>query len=43
LVIYANKGYRIKEAKVNFIVYWKNKDKQEEVKVVLPEIVLERA
>jgi ATP-dependent DNA helicase RecQ len=43
LEMYANKGYRIKEAKVNFIVYWKNKDKLEEVKTVLPEIVLERA
>ncbi len=35
-------GYELKEAKVNFIVYWKDEDKKIEVKIVLPELHFEK-
>ena len=34
-------GFQLKEAKVNFIVYWTNDDKKE-VKIVLPELCFEK-
>lgn len=36
------KGYQLKHAKVNFIVYWKKENTEQEVKVVLPELYFER-
>jgi hypothetical protein len=27
---------------VNFIIYWKNEDSGEEIKIVLPEVVFEK-
>ena len=33
------KNYQIKTARVNFIVYWKNEDSGEEIKIVLPELI----
>ena len=36
------KGYELKEAKVNFIVYWKKEDAEEEVKIILPELIFVR-
>lgn len=36
------KGYKLKTAKVNFIVYWLNEETQKEVKIVLPELYFER-
>lgn len=36
------KGYELKEAKVNFIVYWKKEGVEDEVKIVLPEVYFER-
>ena len=38
----AEKGYNLNSAKVNFIVYWKNEEKEKEVKIVLPELHFER-
>jgi ATP-dependent DNA helicase RecQ len=35
-------GFLLKEAKVNFIVYWTNDDKNIEVKIVLPELHFEK-
>jgi ATP-dependent DNA helicase RecQ len=35
-------GYQQKEAKVNFVVYWKNEDRQMEYKIVLPELYFEK-
>jgi len=35
-------GFVLSEAKVNFIVYWKAEDKEQEVKIVLPELIFER-
>jgi ATP-dependent DNA helicase RecQ len=35
------KNYELKAAKVNFIVYWKNGDMKQEVKIVLPELSLQ--
>ncbi|MGE6221695.1 RecQ family ATP-dependent DNA helicase [Nubsella zeaxanthinifaciens] len=36
------KNYKLKSAKVNFIIYWKKEDTEQEIKVVLPELVFER-
>ncbi len=35
-------GYKLKSAKVNFIIYWKNTDTKQEIKVILPELIFER-
>ena len=37
---YSDKGYKLSNAKINFIVYWNNKDKGLESKIILPEITL---
>ena len=36
------KGYRLKEASVNFIVYWERQEDKEKVKIVLPKIIVEK-
>jgi ATP-dependent DNA helicase RecQ len=36
------KGYRLKEAKVNFIVYWHKEGSDKELKIILPELYLEK-
>ncbi len=36
------KGFYLKEAKVNFIVYWKKEDTEQEIKIILPELYFER-
>ncbi|MCC6684495.1 MAG: hypothetical protein IT247_05440, partial [Bacteroidia bacterium] len=36
------KGYHLKQAKVNFIVYWLKEDSETEVKIILPEVYFER-
>lgn len=38
----AEKGYRLKEAKVNFIIYWHKDGSDKEVKIILPELYLEK-
>ncbi|MFZ4438221.1 MAG: RecQ family ATP-dependent DNA helicase [Syntrophales bacterium] len=35
-------GYLLKEVKVNFIVYWKKEDTEQEVKIILPELYFEK-
>lgn len=35
-------GFELKEAKVNFIVHWKAEDKEQEVKIILPELQFEK-
>ncbi len=35
-------SFELKEAKVNFIVHWKAEDKEQEVKIVLPELQFEK-
>ncbi|RIA09381.1 ATP-dependent DNA helicase RecQ [Flavobacteriaceae bacterium MAR_2010_72] len=35
-------GYNLKQAKVNFIVYWKKEGTEEELKIILPELLFER-
>lgn len=37
-----NNGFELKDAKVNFIVYWKAEDKPHELKIVLPELNFEK-
>ena len=36
------KGFQLKQAKANFIVYWKKEDTEREVKIILPELYFER-
>lgn len=36
-------GFELKEAKVNFIVHWKAEDKEQEVKIMLPELHFEKS
>ena len=36
------KGYHLKQAKVNFIVYWKKEDAENESKIILPELYFQR-
>ncbi len=35
-------GYQLKEAKVNFIIYWKKPDENIELKIILPELYFEK-
>jgi ATP-dependent DNA helicase RecQ len=35
-------GFELRQAKVNFIVYWKAEDKEQEVKIILPELQFEK-
>lgn len=43
LVKEKEEGFNLKEARVNFIVYWKAEDEAEdEVKIILPELLFER-
>ena len=37
-----NKNYKLKNATVNFVVYWYNEEKEQEVKIILPELQFER-
>jgi ATP-dependent DNA helicase RecQ len=39
---FAQKGYSLKSADVNFIVHWFNATSNKEYKIVLPEIVLSK-
>ncbi len=40
LQTYLQKGYELKTASINFILYWHNKDNNKESKIILPEIYL---
>jgi ATP-dependent DNA helicase RecQ len=37
-----SKGYHIKEIKINLIIYWKDKETAEEIKIILPSVMFER-
>lgn len=37
------KKYELKSAKVNFIVYWKKEETEQEIKIILPELYFERS
>ncbi len=37
-----DKGYKLKSAKINFIVYWLKEGAKQEVKIILPELYLEK-
>ena len=37
------KGYKLKEASVNFVVYWERQEDKVEARIVLPKIVFEKA
>ena len=37
------KGFELREAKVNFIVHWQAEDKEQEVKIILPELFFEKS
>jgi ATP-dependent DNA helicase RecQ len=36
------KNYKLKKAKVNFIIYWLKENTETEVKIILPELCFER-
>ena len=36
------KGYALKKASVNFVVYWEKQEDKQEVRIVLPKIILEK-
>src|SRR5690606_14995577 len=36
------KGYQLKQAKVNFILYWKKENAEHEAKIILPELYFEK-
>ncbi|MDN3658139.1 RecQ family ATP-dependent DNA helicase [Ferruginibacter paludis] len=36
------KGYHLKQVKVNFIIYWKKEDTEQEFKIILPELYFEK-
>lgn len=38
----AAKDYKVKSAKVNFILYWKRENTQQEIKIVLPKLCFEK-
>lgn len=42
LKYHSDKGYKLKEAKVNFVVYWHKEGSDNEVKIILPELYLEK-
>jgi ATP-dependent DNA helicase RecQ len=42
LKYHADKGYQLKEAKVNFVVYWRKEGSENEIKIILPELYLEK-
>ncbi len=42
LEVMKSNSYKLKSAKVNFIVYWQHEDTQQEVKIVLPELCFEK-
>jgi ATP-dependent DNA helicase RecQ len=39
---YQEKGFRVVEAKINFVVYWKDEAKEKESKIVLPQLLLRK-
>lgn len=42
IVSHQQMGYKIKEAKVNFMVWWKKPDEEKELLIILPEIHFEK-
>jgi ATP-dependent DNA helicase RecQ len=39
---WSDKGFKMEKANVNFIVYWKDEERNAEVKILLPEIFLQK-
>lgn len=35
-------GYKLTEAKANFILFWKKPDEEQEFRIILPELLFER-
>ena len=42
IVSFEKQGYTLSDAKANYILYWKEKEANEEVLIVLPEVIFER-
>ena len=38
IINYQNKGYKLKESVINYIVYWNKEELEDEIKIVLPEL-----
>ncbi len=43
LEIFKRKGFQIKNASINFIVYWQKEGSDTEVQIVLPELILQKS
>ncbi len=39
---FENRGYKLKSARINYIVYWQKEDTDKEVKIILPELELQK-
>ena len=39
---YSARGFRIVEAHAEFIVYWKHRDREKELNVLLPRLILRK-
>jgi ATP-dependent DNA helicase RecQ len=42
IVAFGNNGYKLKSAEINYIVYWQKEDTNIELKIVLPELKLQK-
>ena len=42
IVAFESKGYKLKSARINYIVYWKKEDSNIEAKIILPELKLQK-
>ena len=39
---FKDQGYHLQKVRINFIVYWKDSDKEKESKIILPELDFEK-
>jgi len=42
IIDYENRGYKLVDAEINYIVYWKKEDTEIDLKIILPELKLEK-
>ena len=42
IVTLESKGYKLKRARINYIVYWKKEDSDREIKIILPQLYFEK-
>lgn len=42
IIAFESKGYKLKDASVNYIVYWQKEDTDNDLKIILPELKLQK-